>query len=107
MRTFVYPERFAELVEMVQQPGFAKKFARAHLITSKAEIRDAQRDGLPKHLVPFLVQIQPTHLDYYVFNKRERGSERSVGVVAVHTVVFGWDNFEAFLAWFQAQVLLR
>lgn len=97
-------ERLAELVEITRQRRFTKQFPNAYLITTEVEIREARRDGLPKHLIPFFVQLQPTHRDYYVFNKRERGIERSVGVFAVHTVVFGWDTFGDFLDWMREMI---
>jgi hypothetical protein len=54
---------------------------------------------LPPALLPFLVNPQPRHDDYYCFELSTAAPEYGVAVFAIHTTVAAWPDLAACLRW--------
>jgi hypothetical protein len=63
----------------------------------------ARRLLVPGGLIPFLVDPQRHHDDYYCFDAATPGPEHGVVVFAVHAVVEAWTDLEAWLGWVLSQ----
>ena len=58
--------------------------------------------GVPQHLIPFLQEAQPAHIDYYCVDKQASDAQCPIVVFAVHTLVADWPGIDAFLAWLRS-----
>ncbi len=100
---FEYPRSFLlacdELAALSTTAPFQARFPQARLIDSVRDIRAAHAAGVPGHLIPFLLEEQPAHIDYYCFDKRVADEQCPIVVFAVHTLVADWPDIDAFLIW--------
>lgn len=56
---------------------------------------------LPTELIPFFLQPQPNHTDYYCFY-RTADENQTIVVFADHAIVYDWPDANAFLAWLES-----
>ncbi len=90
-----------ELALFSQTAAFQKSFPNGRLISSGEDIRIARLSGLPHHLLPFLQDKQPEHIDYYCVDLAGDETKKAVVVFALHAIVNEWENFEAFRIWLE------
>jgi len=104
---FTYPssfvDRFEEFSAISENEHFSDFMPHAQILSSVADIRLAYQNDLPNRYIPFLLEGQPAHVDYYVFDTSTTPPEFQVSIFAVHTLVHNWSNFESFLAWLKAR----
>lgn len=74
-------------------------FPRGVFALDRASYRAARRDGVPKKLLPFLVDAQRAHRDYYCFDLATPAPEHAVVVFCLHAVVESWPDLAAWRAW--------
>ncbi len=93
---FLYPTSFWSIVYQLQalteDPGFAKAFHEVRTASSQ-DVKDAHNLGLDYSVFPFMCDPQPAHVDYYCVGC----DSPEILVFAIHTIVAGWPNFEAFI----------
>jgi hypothetical protein len=94
---FAYPESFKRWLRAPQRA--LQSFPRARLIDGVARIGELQGRVLSRALLPFLMNPEPAHDDYYCFERPKTTAEPAVAVFAVHTVVATWPSFEAWREW--------
>jgi hypothetical protein len=103
---FQYPPSFYtnidKLIKFSQSAKFAAFMPRSQLLLTLPDLKTAYLNGLPTQYLPFLLQKQPNHIDFYAFDTESTSPEFCVAVFAVHTSVEAWDNFDTFLAWLNA-----
>jgi hypothetical protein len=85
--------------DLSTKPAFGTLFVR-WTVCSESDIRKARHDGLPDDLIPFFMEPQGTHNDYYCFDT----NDDSVVVYADHAIVFRWTDFAEFLAWIRTKI---
>lgn len=76
-------------------PGFVS--------VSIEEMSRAWSTGLPPDLVPFCLQRQREHIDYYCFHRILPACNTEIVVFADHAVVQSWKNINAFLRWLELE----
>ena len=68
-----------------------------------ADMKTAWNSELPTDLVPFCLQQQLTHNDYYCFQRTNSGNIPKIVVFADHAIVYNWQDVAAFLQWLELQ----
>jgi hypothetical protein len=105
---FKYPPSFLANVETIinisQTPAFAQFMPQAQLLLTLAEVKAANINNAAEFL-PFLLEKQPNHVDFYGFDTFTQAPEFRVAVFAKHAFVEDWDSFAHFLAWLQTNAL--
>jgi hypothetical protein len=92
-----FPPSYRALIAAV--PASVRRlFPRARFIATDDDLRTA-RVHLPPTLLPFLVDPQPPHDDYYGFELSMAAPEYGVAVFAIHTTVAAWPDLAAWLRW--------
>jgi len=100
---FVFPPSYRGLIENLPTP-LRRSFARARFVTSADEIRRVHRKLMPSSLLPFLVEPQPHHDDYYCFDRSTTPPEYGIAVFAIHTTVAKWQSLADWLRWVEKHV---
>jgi hypothetical protein len=103
---FKYPPSFIAniqtLIDLTQSPSFGQFMPQAKLLLTLTDVKTAFSSGLPTEYIPFLLEKQLNHIDFYAFNTKSTAPEYCVVAFAIHTNVQEWENFDAFLAWLNA-----
>ena len=98
--SFRFPPAYLAFIERLPAP-FLDSLPRARFVVSADEIRDAHREGMPPTLMPFLIESQPRHADYYCFDSSTTAPEYAVVVFAVHVTVAQWTNLADWIKWLE------
>ena len=76
-------------------PGFVS--------VSIQEMSRAWKSGLHPDLVPFCLEPQLEHIDYYCFHRALAVFNTEIVVFADHSIVHSWKNINAFLRWLEIE----
>lgn len=110
---FKYPtafyEKLQEFIEFTETSAFRTQFPNASLVSSVDDLRSCYKieKELKKIMIPFMLEPQLSHTDYYGFNKDGDTNELAVVVFAQHTLVNEWPGFDAFFLWVQQLCQLK
>jgi hypothetical protein len=88
---------------MTNSIAFKRAFPNAKVLLTLEDIQAARESELPEDYVPFMLEQQPRHIDYYAFDIND--NKRRVIVFAEHAVVHDWPDFNAFLSWVNQQMI--
>jgi len=105
-RDFRFPPSFRAFADD-PPAAFRRVFPYGRFVAHARELGELQQGLLSPRLVPFLVDPQPAHRDYYCFDRDSPAPEHAVVVFAVHTTVASWPNFTSWLAWLAEDALTR
>jgi hypothetical protein len=102
-----YPPSFVSGVEefsaLSTTEGFRRVFSDTRLLLSLDEIT-AARESIPKALIPFMRQEQPSGPDIYAIDLDSKCQEFQVVVWSDHAVVMTWESFPVFVQWVREQI---
>ena len=105
---FKYPPSFTAnikiLTDLSQTPAFAQFIPQTQFLLTLSAVKTAFADGLPPDNLPFLLEKQPNHNDYYGFDIHSKAPELAVALFASHAIVETWPNFAAFLDWLKVRL---
>lgn len=96
---FRFPPAFLALLD--DPPAALRRMFPRGRFTTPGEMRSF-RSTEPR-LLPFLIDEQPAHQDFYCFDAAAPADDPRVVVFAVHSTVAEWPNLSAWLAWVEAR----
>lgn len=103
---FSSPSEFRNSLPQLRQILDSLAFQKSNLgfvALTASGMTSAWENGLPNDLVPFCLQPQSNHVDYYCFHRKTNETDSRIMVFADHAIVYDWPDVYAFLKWLQAQ----
>lgn len=74
------------------------RFPVGEFVLTRSAYKAARREGVPSKLVPFFLDAQGGHRDYYCFNLATPAPEYGVSMFALHAVIEAWPDLSAWRA---------